>query len=171
MRLDPWPAPCARTRIDATVHLPGSKSLTARYLVLAALADSPSVLTGALVSRDTALMIEALRQLGVVIDASADDGSTLRVTPARIAGPALVEVGLAGTVMRFVPPLAALARDPVVFDGDPAARRRPMAPLIDALRALGVTVEDEGRGYLPFTVVGTGGVSERDVVVDASASS
>ncbi|MDR1152905.1 MAG: 3-phosphoshikimate 1-carboxyvinyltransferase [Bifidobacteriaceae bacterium] len=171
MWLDPWPAPRPAAQIDATVHVPGSKSLTARYLVLAALADSPSVLTGALASRDTTLMISALRQLGAHIDHEDAEGDRLRVRPAPPTGQAHVDVGLAGTVMRFVPPIAALARQPVVFDGDPAARRRPMAPLIDALRALGVPVEDEGRGHLPFTVRGTGAVARHEVEVDASASS
>jgi 3-phosphoshikimate 1-carboxyvinyltransferase len=73
--------------------------------------------------------------------------------------------------MRFVPPLAALARAPVRFDGDPAARRRPIAPLIEALRALGVQIDDAGPGQLPFTVRGTGGVARHDVAIDARASS
>jgi 3-phosphoshikimate 1-carboxyvinyltransferase len=192
---DPWPAPFASTRIDASVCLPGSKSLTARYLVLAALADSPSHLSGALISRDTQLMIAGLAALGARIDVDdagphpsaqgtdplgrpplpgtdqSGHGPGLTVAPAPIAGPARIETGLAGTVMRFLPPVAALAREPVEFDGDPAARRRPMGPLIEALRALGVRVEDDGRGRLPFAVHGIGGVEHHCVGVDASASS
>ncbi|HLS14713.1 MAG TPA: 3-phosphoshikimate 1-carboxyvinyltransferase, partial [Beutenbergiaceae bacterium] len=136
---NPWPAPRAQHPLDATVVVPGSKSLTNRYLPLAALADGPTRITGALRSRDADLMIGALRALGTQIRSS-DDGTELEVTPGPLRGPAQIDCGLAGTVMRFIPPLAALADGPVQLDGDPAARSRPMAPVLAGLRALGVRV-------------------------------
>ena len=165
---DPWPAPRATRPVRATVSLPGSKSLTNRALVLAALSDAPSVVRRALRSRDTELMARALTALGAPVDPSGDDW---RVTPGPIVGPASVDCGLAGTVMRFVPPVAALAHGPVTFDGDPHARTRPMGEVLSALRGLGMVVEDEGRGVLPFTVVGSGRVPGGTVTIDASASS
>ena len=163
-----WAAPVAAAPLDATVDVPGSKSLTNRLLVLAALADGPGVLRGALRSRDSDLMAEGLRGLGVGVDV---DGSTVRVTPATLRGGVDVDCGLAGTVMRFLPPVAALADGAVRFDGDEGARVRPMAPVLDALRDLGVAVDDDGRGRLPFTVTGTGAVRGGTVDVDASGSS
>ncbi|MFC8600098.1 3-phosphoshikimate 1-carboxyvinyltransferase, partial [Isoptericola sp. NPDC057191] len=138
---DGWAAPLATAPLDATVEVPGSKSLTNRLLVLAALADAPGTLRGALRSRDADLMIGALRSLGARID-EGDDPSTLHVTPGALRGDADVDAGLAGTVMRFLPPVAALADGPVRFDGDPEARVRPMLPVLEALRALGVRVTD-----------------------------
>lgn len=167
-----WAAPLADGPLDATVEVPGSKSLTNRYLVLAALADGPVRLRGALRSRDSDLMIAALRSLGTDID---DSGDEWTVTPGPIRGGVDVFCGLAGTVMRFVPPLvllAGLAGDarPVTFDGDEGARVRPMGPLIDALRALGAAVEDEGRGTMPFTLTPPTSVPS-EVTIDASKSS
>lgn len=169
-----WRAPSARGPLRATVSLPGSKSLTNRELVLAALADEPSTLHTPLHSRDTALMVQALRSLGVGVTEEATDnpfGADLAITPAELTGGVSVDCGLAGTVMRFLPPIAALALGPVAFDGDPAARRRPMRTTIDALRRLGVDVSDDGRGALPFSLYGTGSVHGGDVSIDASASS
>ncbi len=169
-----WRAPSARGPLRATVSLPGSKSLTNRELVLAALADEPSTLHTPLHSRDTALMVQALRSLGVGVTEEATDnpfGADLAITPAELTGGVSVDCGLAGTVMRFLPPIAALALGPVAFDGDPAARRRPMRTTIDALRTLGVDVSDDGRGALPFSLYGTGSVHGGDVSIDASASS
>lgn len=170
-----WEAPLAGTPLDATVEVPGSKSLTNRLLVLAALADGPGTLRGALRSRDADLMIGALRALGARID-EGDQPSTLHVTPGPVTGDTEVDTGLAGTVMRFLPPFAALADGPVRFDGDPEARVRPMLPVLAALRALGVTVHDPaGTGelpaFLPFTVEGRGRVPGGAVDVDASESS
>ncbi|WP_284979712.1 3-phosphoshikimate 1-carboxyvinyltransferase [Arthrobacter sp. fls2-241-R2A-200] len=175
-----WPAPFAKRPVDATVTVPGSKSLTNRFLVLAALADGPSRLRSPLHSRDSALMIQALRQLGAVVTEVPGDGGygpDLEVTPmdpATAAAPRAVDCGLAGTVMRFVPPLAALRAGQTVFDGDPHARKRPMETIIEALAALGVQVAPvEGRtpSALPFTVEGTGEVRGGHLVIDASASS
>jgi 3-phosphoshikimate 1-carboxyvinyltransferase len=154
--------------VVGTVSLPGSKSLTNRALVLAALADGPSLVRRALSSRDTALMAAALSSLGSRVDTARPDW---RVTPGHLHGPVRVDCGLAGTVMRFVPPVAALARGPVWFDGDAHARARPMGQVLEALRRLGVQVDDGGRGALPFTVAGTGSVRGGTVVLDASASS
>jgi 3-phosphoshikimate 1-carboxyvinyltransferase len=165
---DLWPAPHPDRAVDAVVRLPGSKSLTNRALVLAALSDGPSVVRHALRSRDTVLMADALTELGTGVDTTGDDW---KVTPGRLRGGATVDCGLAGTVMRFVPPVAALADGPVVFDGDPHARLRPMHQVLQGLRGLGVDVEDEGRGALPFTVIGTGAARGGTVTIDASASS
>jgi 3-phosphoshikimate 1-carboxyvinyltransferase len=168
MTEDPWPAPRPDGPVHATVTLPGSKSLTNRALVLAALSDGPSVVRRALRSRDTELMAAALTSLGCSVQTDGDDW---KVTPGAPHAPATVDCGLAGTVMRFVPPVAALADGPVVFDGDPHARTRPMREVLEALRGLGVTVEDEDRGALPFTVLGAGRVRGGTVTIDASASS
>ena len=163
-----WSAPRARQPLDATVRLPGSKSLTNRVLVLAALADGPSTLTRPLLARDSWLMADALRALGTAID-TVEDG--WRVTPAELRGPATVDCGLAGTLMRFLPPVAALADGPVDFDGDLRARERPMQAMIGALRKLGVEIDDDGRGTLPFRLTGAGGVDGGALTIDASASS
>ncbi len=167
-----WPARLADGPLDAVVAVPGSKSLTNRYLVLAALADGPTVLRGALDSRDTDLMATALVELGAQDMTWPGDG-TLRVAPLREpdaqAPDAHVDCGLAGTVMRFLPPVAALTARTVRFDGDPHARVRPMAPVLTALRALGVDIDDGGSGTLPFTVRGPARGGSVDI--DASASS
>jgi len=163
-----WPAPHADGPVHATVSLPGSKSITNRALVLAALSEGPSTVRRPLRARDTDLMAQALRALGTTVE-EVDDG--WRVRPAPLRGPADVDCGLAGTVMRFVPPVAALASGPVAFDGDPRARERPMRQILDALRHLGARVDDGGRGSLPFTLVGGGGLPGGPVRVDASASS
>lgn len=165
---DLWPAPTPGRPVSATVRLPGSKSLTNRALLLAALSDGPSAVRGALRSRDTLLMAGALRALGVEVGT---EGPDWQVAPGPLRGPAEVDCGLAGTVMRFVPPLAALADGPVHFDGDAHARTRPMAAVLGALRDLGVAVDDGGRGTLPFTVEGAGSVPGGGVDLDASASS
>ncbi|BAV40595.1 3-phosphoshikimate 1-carboxyvinyltransferase [Mycobacterium ulcerans subsp. shinshuense] len=168
--IEPWPAPFAPTPVHATVTVPGSKSQTNRTLVLAALAaaqgQGSSTITGALRSRDTDLMIEALQTLGLRVDGT---GSELTVSGRIRPGPeARVDCGLAGTVLRFVPPLAALSAAPITFDGDEQARARPIAPLLDALRGLGVPADGAG---LPFRVQGTGSVAGGTVAIDASASS
>lgn len=169
-----WAAPTADGPVEAMVRLPGSKSLTNRYLVLAALAEEPSRLRAPLRSRDTLLMTDALRRLGTRIDdvpGTSPFGDDWVVHPRPLFGPTEVDCGLAGTVMRFLPPVAALASGDVRFDGDPRARERPMAPVVNALRDLGVRVDDEGAGRLPFTVHGTGRLRGGTVRLDASASS
>jgi 3-phosphoshikimate 1-carboxyvinyltransferase len=163
-----WPAPHPDGPVSAVVRLPGSKSLTNRALVLAALADGPGLVRAALRSRDTLLMAGALRALGAGVDTDGDDWL---VTPGPLHGGDDVDCGLAGTVMRFIPPVAGLADGPVVLDGDPRARLRPMGEVLRALRGLGVEVDDQGRGALPFTVVGKGAARGGSVRIDASASS
>lgn len=175
-----WPAPFAARPVDATVTVPGSKSLTNRYLVLAALADGPSRLRAPLHSRDSALMIEALRQLGATVTEVPGDGAfgpDLEIIPISMdadAADTAIDCGLAGTVMRFVPPVAALRRGESRFDGDPHARKRPMGTIIEALAGLGVAVNAPDGGpasSLPFTVHGTGEVRGGHLIIDASASS
>ncbi|MEC5150844.1 3-phosphoshikimate 1-carboxyvinyltransferase [Cryobacterium sp. GrIS_2_6] len=169
-----WPAPVAARPLAAVVSLPGSKSLTNRELVLAALADGPSLLRAPLHSRDSDLMVAALRQLGTTIESvpgAGEFGADLRVTPGELFGSTTIDCGLAGTVMRFLPPVAALALGPTTFDGDAGARRRPMATTISSLRALGADINDDGRHALPFTVHGTGSLSGGEVTIDASTSS
>lgn len=188
-----WPAPLVPASSEtagknALVHIPGSKSLTNRYLLLATLADSPSYLRAPLHSRDSALMIEALRQLGAGIELVPTDspfGPDIKVTPLNFAQAdsiqpqaVSIECGLAGTVMRFVPALAALLPGEFAFDGDPHARQRPMGPVLEGLRQLGVQVDyEQGENALPFVLRSPGlasaeGVSEAPVVrIDASTSS
>jgi 3-phosphoshikimate 1-carboxyvinyltransferase len=160
-----WSAPAAAGPVDALVSLPGSKSMTNRALILAALSDGESLVRRPLRSRDTLLMAGALRALGASVD---DTGTDWRVVPGELRGPATVDVGLAGTVMRFVPPVAALATGEIHFDGDPYARKRPMGAILAALRVLGADVDGDA---LPFTVRGTGTVPGGSVTIDASGSS
>ncbi|MGW0859265.1 3-phosphoshikimate 1-carboxyvinyltransferase [Streptomyces sp. NPDC002690] len=178
-----WPAPHASGPVDATVTVPGSKSVTNRALVLAALAAEPGWLRRPLRSRDTLLMAQALRAMGVGIEETVSSssaaapgdpdvtGEAWRVIPAGLRGPVTVDVGNAGTVMRFLPPVATLADGPVHFDGDPRSYERPLHGVIDALRALGARIEDGGRGSLPLTVHGAGALEGGPVRIDASASS
>ncbi|MFC5501136.1 3-phosphoshikimate 1-carboxyvinyltransferase [Lysinimonas soli] len=174
-----WSAPTATSALSARIMLPGSKSLTNRELVLSALADGPSLLRRPLHSRDSQLMIDALRALGVGIEEVPGDGAfgpDLRITPpeptgGELLGSVSIDTGLAGTVMRFLPPVAALALGPTAIDGDPSARRRPMRTTITALRDLGIEVDDDGSGTMPFTIHGTGAVEGGELAIDASASS
>ncbi|MFL6159289.1 MAG: 3-phosphoshikimate 1-carboxyvinyltransferase [Marmoricola sp.] len=165
-----WAAPRARGPVDLEVRLPGSKSLTNRELVLAALADGPGVVRQALRSRDTELMAAALSSLGSEVSTSGPDWSVSPGLTAGATGTVAVDCGLAGTVMRFVPPLAALRGGPVDFDGDPHARTRPMGQVLTALRGIGVDVRGAADA-LPFTISGAGAVRGGRVVIDASASS
>lgn len=177
---NPWPAPLATRPLSATVTIPGSKSLSNRYLILAAMGRRPVTLVGLLRSRDTDLMMGALRSLGVEFQVDSDDETTVRVTPpssGRFTGNVDVYCGLAGTVMRFVPGLAMFADGPVRFDGDAQAYARPMKPVLDGLEQLGAHIEYHGEpGRLPFTLtppVASGGTdaSLHTVSIDASGSS
>jgi 3-phosphoshikimate 1-carboxyvinyltransferase len=161
-----WSAPSAPGPVHSTVPVPGSKSITNRVLVLAALADGPSAVHAPLRSRDTVLMAAALSSLGVGFTDREDGGWD--VTPAPLRGPADVDCGLAGTVMRFLPPAAAIAEGEIRFDGDPHARKRPMSTVLGALRSLGADVEGDA---LPFTLRGTGSLAGGEVTIDASGSS
>lgn len=164
-----WQAPTIDGSVNATITMPGSKSQTNRAFVLAALSareGGTSTVSGALRSRDTDLMIGALRALGFDVTG---DGTDLTISPGPgDAEPSTVDCGLAGTVLRFLPPVAALRHAPTVFDGDEQARARPIAPLLDALRSTGVGIDGQ---HLPFTVAGTGQVRGGEVGVDASGSS
>ncbi|HAM23144.1 MAG TPA: 3-phosphoshikimate 1-carboxyvinyltransferase [Actinobacteria bacterium] len=164
-----WSAPCIDQPIHGTVVVPGSKSISNRALVLAAISREPCTISNLLVARDSALMIDALGALGIGIDQL--DRNSVRVTPHNLRGPTHIDCGLAGTLMRFLPPLAATADGDIEFDGDEGARRRPMATTIESLRALGVAVSDAGSASLPFTVHGDGVVPGGSVELDASASS
>jgi 3-phosphoshikimate 1-carboxyvinyltransferase len=166
-----WRAPTAHGPVQATLRLPGSKSISNRALMLAALSDSPSTLRGLLQARDTSLAIAALRVLGCSLEWEA--GTDLAVSGGALAaGSAVsVDVGNAGTVMRFLPAVAALSAASVAFDGDPRARERPVGALLGALRTLGVAIDDGGRGALPFTIRGAGAVRGGGVTLDASGSS
>ncbi|WP_433529768.1 3-phosphoshikimate 1-carboxyvinyltransferase [Micromonospora sp. CA-263727] len=167
--LQPWTAPTASDPVSASLRLPGSKSMTNRALVLSALATGPSTLAKPLRARDTELMAAGLRAMGAHVSIADDERWLVR--PHRLVGPAHVDVGLAGTIMRFVPPVAGLAEGQVTLDGDPYARTRPLGPLIEALRSLGVRIDTTGAGSLPLVVRGTGRVTGGEVVIDASASS
>lgn len=177
---DGWAAPTVTRPLDTVVRLPGSKSLTNRFLVLAALADEPSRLRRPLRSRDTLLMAQALRALGADVqdepaaDGDPDGGQDWVVQPLSgqdgEGGPVPVDVGLAGTVMRFLPPVAAVSGRTVRFDGDERIRQRPIAPLLQALRDLGVRIEDSD-GFLPATVHGVPRLAGGEVAIDASGSS
>ena len=159
-----WVAPYCDGTFTATVPIPGSKSMTNRALVLAALAHGTSQLTGWLDARDTRLMIDGLQALGVTTEA----GDDLLVTGGPLTGPADIDCGLAGTVMRFLPPVAALAEGDVRFTGDAQATARPLSPMLEALRNLGADIDGDG---LPFTVRGAGTLRGGQVQLDASASS
>ena len=167
-----WPAPLAEEPIAAHVTLPGSKSITNRALVLSALATTPSTIHRPLIARDTELMVDGLRALGVSVEVRANN---IAIEPGPLHGPARIDVGNAGTVMRFLLPVAALAAGDVAFDGDPRSRERPLGPVIDALGTLGVSIDHGGRRALPLVVHGRGFVAELPeggvVEIDASASS
>jgi 3-phosphoshikimate 1-carboxyvinyltransferase len=167
INVEPWNAPHPLVPVTGTVDLPGSKSITNRAYILATQTDSTSTLVGALRSRDTDLMAAGLVALGQQIEFDTVRSSTVHVTARELHGGS-VDCGLAGTVMRFLPPLAAGARGTVVFDGDAQARTRPLGTVLDALRGLGAEVDGAG---LPFTVTGHGPIHGGEVTIDASASS
>jgi 3-phosphoshikimate 1-carboxyvinyltransferase len=170
--LSAWNAPTADGPVRAVVCPPGSKSMMARALVLAAVSEGASTLRRPLRARDSELMAAGLSNMGVEISTVDDDVWT--VSPAALRGPAHIDVGIAGTVMRFMPPVAALARGLVTFDGDPRARSRPMGPLLRALADIGARIDaspaSDG-GALPMTVHGAGSLPGGEVVIDASSSS
>ncbi|WP_246002052.1 3-phosphoshikimate 1-carboxyvinyltransferase [Allorhizocola rhizosphaerae] len=162
----PWTAPTAPLPVQTSIRLPGSKSMTARALVLSAISVGSSTVHAPLRARDTELMAAGLRALGCSV--STVDDQRWEVRPRPLHGPAHIDCGLAGTIMRFLPPLAALANGDVTFDGDPYARKRPQGPLLQALRELGADIEGDS---LPLTVHGSGRLRGGEVTIDASASS
>ncbi|CAN5342856.1 3-phosphoshikimate 1-carboxyvinyltransferase [soil metagenome] len=163
---DPWPAPFATGPVRATVALPGSKSMTNRALVLAALGTDEAVVGRPLRARDTLLMAAGLRAMGAEIT---DEGADWLIHPGALRGPAAVDVGNAGTVLRFLPVVAALADGAVRFEGDARAAERPLGPVLRALRSLGARIE--GCDTLPATIVGTCRLAGGEVALDALASS
>ena len=163
-----WPAPFRGQKpVTSRVTIPGSKSVTNRALILAAQADSPSTLRKPLISRDSELMSAGLQAMGITITGK----DAWVVTPDSLRGPAKIDVGNAGTVMRFLPPLAALAQGDISFDGDPRSHERPLGPVIKALEELGIEIEHEGRYSLPMVIKAKGSIPGGDLVIDASASS
>jgi 3-phosphoshikimate 1-carboxyvinyltransferase len=179
-----WAPPLADAPVQASVLLPGSKSITNRALILAALASAPTVIAGPLQSRDTELMAAAVRALGCSVngnepvqraadrgDPAADRRLEWLVTPRSTEPEGRVDVGNAGTVLRFVPPAAALANADTEFTGDPRAAHRPVGQLLSGLNQAGVEIRDSGRGAVPFIVVGRGKVRGGEITLDASASS
>lgn len=171
---EPWDAPTPSRPVSAVVSVPGSKSASNRALILAALSDAPSTARGVLDARDTQLMMAGLKSLGVELKTLRRHGVgniDVRVTPHFMRGPVSIDVGLAGTVMRFMPPLATLAHGEITFDGDAAARKRPMATIIESLKELGGRVHDRGTGRLPFMIEATGELRGGEVTLDASRSS
>ena len=173
-----WSAPfrsgltAASKPISATVTIPGSKSATNRALILAALATTPSRIRKPLSSRDTDLMVKGLQSLGCKIEQiKTDQGFDYQVIPGKLTGPTQIDVGNAGTVMRFLPPIAALATGLIHFDGDERSHQRPIAPVLSALEQLGVSVEHNNKYKLPITINGAGKIKGGTVEIDASASS
>ena len=166
-----WPAPFrGRKPISSQVTIPGSKSVTNRALILAAQATSPSIIRRPLISRDSELMSAGLVALGIGIHIEGDNQSW-RITPAPLTGPALIDVGNAGTVMRFLPPLAALAQGEIAFDGDSRSYERPIGPVIKALEELGIEIDHQGRYSLPLVIKGSGVILGGKLTIDASKSS
>ncbi|HEY1621787.1 MAG TPA: 3-phosphoshikimate 1-carboxyvinyltransferase [Streptosporangiaceae bacterium] len=163
-----WATPTASRPVHAWLALPGSKSVTNRALILAALGSEPTRISGPLHARDTELMAAAIAALGATVTGERGDWV---VTPGWRHGAATVDVGNAGTVIRFMPPVAALARGDVRFQGDPRAAERPVGAVLGALRQLGARIEDDGRAAIPFTVRGQGQVPGGTVGIDASGSS
>ena len=173
-----WSAPfrsgltAASKPISATVTIPGSKSATNRALILAALATTPSRIRKPLSSRDTDLMVKGLQSLGCKIEqVKTDHGFDYQVIPSKLTGPTQIDVGNAGTVMRFLPPIAALATGLIHFDGDERSHQRPIGPVLGALEQLGVSVEHNNKYKLPITINGAGKIKGGTVEIDASASS
>ena len=168
-----WPAPFrGRNSVSARVRIPGSKSVTNRALILAAQAEAPSILKRPLISRDSELMVAGLKAMGVGISELEVAGDLAwKVTPAKLQGPAKVDVGNAGTVMRFLPPLSALAVGDISFDGDPRSYERPLAPVIAALEELGIEIEHGERYSLPMVIKSKGEIPGGSLTIDASASS
>ncbi len=173
-----WSAPfrsglsAASVPINAKVSVPGSKSATNRALILAAISKTPSVLRKPLFSRDTDLMVKGLKSLGCKIaEIKTSEGFDYHVTPQQLTGPTQIDVGNAGTVMRFLPPIAAMATGLIYFDGDARSHERPLEPVIKALEQLGVSIEHGNKYRLPLTLNGSGRVKGGEVEIDASASS
>ena len=158
--------------VNAKITIPGSKSATNRALILAAIAKTQSRLRKPLSSRDADLMVKGLQSLGCKIDEiKTEQGFDYQITPHKLSGPTQIDVGNAGTVMRFLPPIASLATGLVHFDGDARSHERPLEPVIKALEQLGASIEHGNKYRLPLTINGSGEIKGGEVEVDASASS
>ena len=178
-----WEAPVPTGPLRATVILPGSKSQTSRALVIGTIAESPTVVRGALASRDSYLAAMAMAHFGAGFDFEAERNEVLITPPKQLRGWGTIDCGLAGTVMRFAPALAAFANGTTRFVGDVAAEKRPLAPLTDALKTIGAKVRFQGaKGHLPLKVRGIYTESEypdqdpwdeplKNVEVDTTSSS
>jgi 3-phosphoshikimate 1-carboxyvinyltransferase len=171
---DPLPIMPFTRPVRGEVALPGSKSITNRALLLAALCDGPVTLTGALFSEDTEIMAEALRKLGFSVEENAaakaiSVGGLGGKIPAKKAE---LDVGLAGTAARFLTALCAASPEgEYVLDGTPQMRKRPMKGLIDALRVLGADIRCPGEeGFFPIEIRARG-LRGGSVEIDASESS
>ncbi|MFH1923429.1 MAG: 3-phosphoshikimate 1-carboxyvinyltransferase [Planctomycetota bacterium] len=159
--------------LSGSIRPPGSKSITNRALVCAALADGESVLTGALDSEDTRVMIDALGQLGLTVGHDAN-AHTIRVlgSAGRLpAAEADLYVANSGTTLRFLTAMVALAHGVYRLDGTPRMRQRPIGDLLDALRQLGADVESQSPGGCPPVVVRAGGLPGGRATVAGSISS
>ena len=163
-----WLAPQAREMLAASVAIPSSKSVMNRALVLGALASTPSTLYRPLYSRDSSLMVAGLRAMGTWID---EQPKSISISPRPLVAVNKIDVGNAGTVMRFLPPLAALALGDIAFDGDARSHERPLAPVIKALIELGADIDHGGRFGLPLIIHGSGSLKGGEISIDASASS
>ena len=172
-----WAAPAAAGPVSGRIWLPASKSITNRALVLAALSHRPARIANPLRARDTLLAAAALRAMGTEVadgpgEAAVSTSGWLVTAGQPPAGSRVsVDVGNAGTVIRFLPAVAALTSAAVHFDGDERIRQRPVGPILLALRDLGARIDDGGRGAAPFTVLGHGRVRGGAVTLDASGSS
>ena len=173
-----WSAPfrsgitSASQPLKAKISIPGSKSATNRALILAAISKTPSRLRKPLSSRDADLMVKGLRSLGCKInEIKTTEGFDYEITPQKLSGPCQIDVGNAGTVMRFLPPIASLATGLVHFDGDARSHERPLEPVIKALEQLGISIEHGNKYRLPLTINGSGQINGGEIQTDASASS
>lgn len=168
-----WPAPHAQGPVNGQVQVPGSKSMTNRALILGSLSTVPTEIVNPLESRDSTLMIDALRALGTQVEAN--DSGQLLVMPNQVpidtSTPRTIDVGLSGTTMRFVPPRAALSSGEINFDGDSQAYVRPMGPLLEAMSSIGIQVMPPGADSLPFRIRADEAVRGGEVRIDASTSS
>lgn len=160
-------APTANGPIAGTLTIPGSKSLTNREILLSAIATGESILKKPLISRDSELMLDAIKALGAEVIRTEN---SLKITPATFDKTATIHCGLAGTVMRFVPLVATLNKGQITFEADKEAAARPLSGVFDALDQLAVEYE-KGSASFPFTVSAVGEVDAKEVTLDASKSS
>jgi 3-phosphoshikimate 1-carboxyvinyltransferase len=170
---DPLPVrPLARP-FDATVHVPGSKSITNRALPAAALAPGTSVLHGVGEGDDVEAMIECLRALGVTIDLDAERNATVAGTGGELPpGPTTIDVRQSGTTARFLSAILAFGAAEVRVEAHPQMQSRPMGPLVEVLRTLGARVSSDGDdGTLPYTISPIARSRVADVLIPGGTSS